>query len=41
MQFYSENQVRKIYGIQGTEKYIDKLAFFDRLFGSFLSHSRF
>jgi len=34
MQFYSENQIRKIHGeFRGLKKYIDKLAFFDRLFG--------
>lgn len=34
MQFYSENQIRKIHAeFRGLKKYIDKLAFFDRLFG--------
>jgi len=34
MQFYSENQIREIHTeFRGLKKYIDKLAFFDRLFG--------
>jgi hypothetical protein len=34
MQYYSENQIREIHAeFRGLKKYIDKLAFFDRLFG--------
>ena len=34
MQFYSENQVRQLHAeFRGLKKYVDKLSFFDRLFG--------
>jgi hypothetical protein len=34
MQFYSENQVRTLYAeFKGLKKYVDKLIFFDKLFG--------
>ena len=34
MQFYSENQLRTLYAeFKGSKKYVDKLIFFDRLFG--------